>query len=144
MGIIKGFCDVLSILSYLILAAVFGWKYQVLFEMTVDSVTHIQMPRQVKKTETIAWITVIVGAAAHRPTVAGAGLLSTAKSSSKSIFKEVETVKVRRKRNTIHVNQLFDKNQVYAEEADFDFVENLFYNGAPKRKSNDLYALIEK
>lgn len=132
--ILAGVFFVLSILSYLILAAVFGWKYQVLFEMTEDSVTHIQMQRQVKKAEAIAWLTVIVGAAANRPTVAGAGLLSTAKSSSKSIFKEVETVKVRRKRNTIHVNQLFDKNQVYAEEADFDFVEKFITERCTKAK----------
>ena len=132
--ILVGVFFVLSILSYLILAAVFGWKYQVLFEMTEDSVTHIQMPRQVKKAEAIAWLTVIVGAVANRPTVAGAGLLSTAKSSSKSNFKEVETVKVRRKRNTIHVNQLFDKNQVYAEEADFDFVEKFITERCTKAK----------
>ena len=132
--ILVGVFFVLSILSYLILAAVFGWKYQVLFEMAEDSVTHIQMPRQVKKAEAIAWLTVIVGAVANRPTVAGAGLLSTAKSSSKSNFKEVETVKVRRKRNTIHVNQLFDKNQVYAEEADFDFVEKFITERCTKAK----------
>lgn len=132
--ILAGVFFVLSLLSYFILAAVFGWKYQVLFEMTEESVTHIQMPRQVKKAEAIAWLTVIVGAVANRPTVAGAGLLSTAKSSSKSNFKEVETVKVRRKRNTIHVNQLFDKNQVYAEEADFDFVEKFITERCTKAK----------
>lgn len=132
--ILAGVFFVLSLLSYFILAAVFGWKYQVLFEMTEESVTHIQMPRQVKKAEAIAWLTFIVGAAANRPTVAGAGLLSTAKSSSKSNFKEVETVKVRRKHNTIHVNQLFDKNQVYAEEADFDFVEKFITERCTKAK----------
>ena len=44
---------VLSIVSYLILAALYGGKYQVLFEMTEDSVTHIQMPKQFKKAENV-------------------------------------------------------------------------------------------
>ena len=132
--ILAGVFFVLSFLSYLILAAVFGWKYQVLFEMREDSVTHIQMPRQVKKAEAVAWLIAIVGVAAKRPAVTGAGLLSTAKSSSKSNFREVETVKVRRKRNTIHVNQLFDKNQVYAEEEDFDFVEKYIAEHCTKAK----------
>lgn len=121
--ILAGVFFVLSILSYFILAAVFGWKYQVLFEMSEESVKHIQMPKQVKQAETLAFLTALAGAAAHRPGVTGAGLIASAKSTSISEFRNVATVKVRRKRNTIHVNQLFDKNQVYAEEADFDFVE---------------------
>ena len=61
-------------------------------------------------------------------------MIRAAKSSSKSNFKEVKTVKVRRKHNTIHVNQLFDKNQVYAEEADFDFVQKFITERCIKAK----------
>ena len=132
--ILAGIFFVLSILSYLILAAVFGWKYQVLFEMTEDGVKHIQMPKQVKKAEVIAFLTALTGAAAHQPGVTGAGLLASAKSTSVSEFRSVETVKVRRKRNTIHVNQLFDKNQVYAEDADFEFVEKFIAERCTKAK----------
>ena len=57
-----------------------------------------------------------------------------AKSSSTSVFKDVEIVKVRRKRNTIHVNYKFDKNQVYAEDADFDFVEKFITERCVKAK----------
>ena len=45
--------------SYLILAGIYGWKYEVLFEMDDESVSHIQMPKQYKKAEAIAWITAI-------------------------------------------------------------------------------------
>ena len=132
--ILMGIFFVISVIAYLILAAVFGWKYQVLFEMTEKSVKHIQMPKQVKKAEVIAFLTALAGAAAHRPGVTGAGLLASAKSTSESEFRSVETVKVRRKRNTIHVNRLFDKNQVYAEDADFDFVARFITERCTKAK----------
>lgn len=121
--ILLGVFFVISIIAYLILAAIYGWKYQVLFEMTDESVTHIQMPKQVKKAEAIGWLTAAVGAAAGKPAMIGLGINAAAKSTSTSEFKNVRTVKVRRRRHTIHVNQLLDKNQVYAEDADFDFVE---------------------
>ncbi len=129
-----GIFFVLSIISYLILAALYGWKYQVLFEMTDTSVTHIQMPKQFKKTEAIGWLTMLAGIAAKKPYMVGLGLNVAAKNSSTSEFKNVETVKVRRKRNTIHVNQLLDKNLVYAEDADFDFVEKFITERCTKAK----------
>ena len=132
--ILAGIFFFISLIAYLILAAACGWKYQVLFEMTDDSVKHIQMPKQVRQAEVLAFLTALAGAAAHQPGVTGAGLLASAKSISVSEFRNVETVKVRRKRNTIHVNQLFDKNQVYAEDADFEFVERFITERCTKAK----------
>ena len=57
-----------------------------------------------------------------------------AKGASTSIFKDVEYLRVRRKRHTIHVDQLLDKNQVYAENADFDFVEQFIRERCVKAK----------
>ena len=113
----------LSVVSYLILAALYGWKYLVLFEMTDDYVKHIQLPKQVQKAEAVGWLTALVGLAAGKPGVTGTGMLAASKSTSTSEFKNVRTVKIRRRRDTIHVNQLLDRNQVYASGADFDFVE---------------------
>ena len=121
--IMAGIFLVLGALGYLITAAIFGWRYQVLFEMTDEYVKHIQMGKQVKRTEAIGMITLFVGLMAKNFSTAGAGVLSMSKSVSTSEFKNVEFLKVRRRRHTIHVNQLLDKNQVYAEDADFDFVE---------------------
>jgi hypothetical protein len=132
--IMAGIVLVLSLVSYVILAALYGWKYQVLFEMTDTSVTHIQMPKQFKKAEAIGWLTMLAGIVAKKPSMVGLGLNVAAKNSSTSEFKSVEFVKVRRKRNTIHVNQLLDKNQVYAEDADFDFVEKYITERCTKAK----------
>ena len=114
---------VIGSISYLIVAAMYGGSYMVLFEMNETEVKHIQMPKQFKKAEAIGWILMFVGAAAGSPGRVGQGLLVASKQSSTSVFANVATVKVRRRRNTIHVDQLLDKNQVYAAEEDFDFVE---------------------
>lgn len=132
--ILAGVFLVLSIVSYLILAALYGWKYQVLFEMTEETVTHIQMPKQFKKAEAIGWLTTFVGAIAGKPYMVGLGMNVAAKDTKTSEFKRVDSVKVRRKRNTIHVDYLLDKNQVYAEDADFDFVEKFIKDRCVKAK----------
>lgn len=120
-AIMLGVFVVLTIISVLIMAAILG-KYVVLFEMDEMGVTHIQMPRQVKKAEVIGLITALVGAMAKRPTTMGAGLLAASKTKSTSVFANVRRVKARRRLNLIKVNQLFNKNQVYVPDVDFDFV----------------------
>ncbi len=125
---------VLGVLSYLIVAAIFGWKYMVLFEMTDQYVKHIQMPKQVQKAEALGWLTTFVGIMAKQPVTAGAGLLAASKNTSTSVFENVAVVKVRRRRHAIHVNQLLDKNQVYAEDVDFDFVEKFILDRCTKAK----------
>ena len=52
---------VISIVSYLILAWTFGWKYIVLFEMTDEYVKHIPTPKQFEKAQALNWLTVMVG-----------------------------------------------------------------------------------
>ena len=132
--ILLGVFFVISILSYIILAALYGWKYQVLFEMTDEYVIHIQMPKQFKKAEAIGWLTSFVGALAHKPYMAALGSSVAAKDTKTTEFKNVEIVKVRRRRHTIHVDYLLDKNQVYAEDADFDFVEKFIRERCVKAK----------
>ena len=122
--ILAGIMLALSIIAYLILAAMYGWKYQVLFEMTDEYVRHIQMPKQFKKAQALGWITAFVGAMSAKPTMVGIGLTSSANSTMTTELKNVAALKIRRGRNTIHVNQKLDKNQVYAQNADFDFVES--------------------
>ena len=95
-----------------------------LFEMTDEYVRHIQMPKQFKKAQALGWITAFVGAMSAKPTMVGIGLTSSANSTMTTELKNVAALKIRRGRNTIHVNQKLDKNQVYAQNADFDFVES--------------------
>ncbi|MBR5640836.1 MAG: hypothetical protein IKW92_01740 [Firmicutes bacterium] len=112
----------ISVVAYLILAATFGWKYMVLFEMDDEKVVHIQMKKEVEKAEAIGWLTFMAGLATGSLTTAGSGLLAATKSTSTSIFANVKEVKANRAMHVIYVNQLLDHNQIYAEDADFDFV----------------------
>ena len=125
---------VIGLIAYLIVAALYGWKYQVLFEMTDEYVKHIQMPKQFQKAEAIGWLTAFVGALAHKPYMVALGSNVAAKDTKTSEFAHVEIVKVRRKRHTIHVDYLLDKNQVYAGDGDFDFVERFILDRCVKAK----------
>jgi len=125
---------VISIISYLILAATYGWKYVVLFEMTEDCVRHIQAPKQFQKAQALGWLTALAGVAAGNPAVAGMGLSVDARNTSTSEFKNVAVIKPRRRRDTIHVNQRLNKNQIYVRAADFDFVEQFLKSRCPNAK----------
>ncbi|MBO4288788.1 MAG: zinc ribbon domain-containing protein [Lachnospiraceae bacterium] len=113
----------ITIISYIIVAALYGWKYLVLFEMDEEGVTHVQLPKQMEKAQALGLITALIGLASNKPTTAGIGLLAAARSASTSEFEKVRKVKCRKGLQTIFVNYRLDHNQVYAKPADFDFVK---------------------
>lgn len=115
---------VLGTISYLILAAINGGKYCVLFEMDENGVTHTQMPKQFKKAEAMSTILILAGVAKGNVGRVGQGMMIRGHQSLSSSWKTVRSVSINRHLNTIKVNELLNKNQVYAEDADFDFVAN--------------------
>jgi hypothetical protein len=123
-------------LSYLILAGIYGWKYEVLFEMDEESISHIQMPKQYKKAEAIAWITATAGLLTGKPAVAGAGLTAASGNVSTSEFSKVKRLVKRKGMQTIKVNSPFNKNQVYAEtDADYEFVWTFLKEHCPNARA---------
>ena len=112
----------ISVLAYLIVAWCYGWKYVVLFEMDETCVRHIQVPRQFKRAQALAWLTMLGGAAAGRPSAAGAGLLAATRNSSTSEFKNVKRIVLRQKRGLIKLSQTLEHNQIYTAPEDFEFV----------------------
>ena len=115
---------VLCLVGYLVYALMMGGKYCVLFEMDDRGVNHIQMAPQVKKVEAISILTMLVGAMAGRPGVVGTGILAAARTSMYTAFADVRSVEPIPGRDLIKVNELLNKNQVYAEKEDYDFVLN--------------------
>lgn len=111
-------------LAYLLVAALYGFTYIVLFEMDDHSVTHIQMPKQFGKAQALGWLAALAGLAGGNVTAMGAGALAASRNSSTSVFADVKEVKGERSRHIIRVNQMLNRNQVYAEDADYDFVWN--------------------
>lgn len=124
----------LSLMGYLVVAAMYKGKYVVLFEMDEDGISHTQMPRQYKKAQVLSAFTVLAGLASVKPSTVGAGILAATKNSSTSVFENVRKVKARRRLHVIKVNQLLNKNQVYVPNEDFDFVYDFIKSRCPHAK----------
>ncbi len=122
----------LTFLAYLIVAAKNGKKYVVLFEMDEQGVLHRQLRKNVKRDKAFAWLTVLAGLAAGNVGAASAGFVAATHDSLYSDFGGVRSVKVKRKWNTIKVNELLNKNQVYAADEDFDFVSQFIISHCPR------------
>ena len=114
---------VLSILGYVLLACIYGWKYCVLFEMNETHIRHIQMKKQYKKAQALGWLVTMAGAAAGKPGTAGTGLLAAAKNEQATEFRKVKRMRVWKAFHTIKLDGLMNHNQIYAQPEDFDFVQ---------------------
>ena len=112
----------LSIVAYIILACIYGWKYCVLFEMNETGIRHIQMEKQYKKAQAIGWLTAMAGAAAGKPGMAGTGLLAATKNEQATEFSTVKHLRTFRAFHTIKLDGLLNHNQIYAAPEDYDFV----------------------
>lgn len=134
LGIVLGIFAVLTFLGTALISLVYGGKYVVLFEMDDKEIVHTQMPVQQKKARKLAILTFFVGLLAKRPSTMGAGMLSSAKSSSTSEFSKVRRVRSHRWLHTIKVNQLLEHNQVYVPDEDYDFVYDYIKSHCPNLK----------
>ena len=112
----------LSIVGYIILACIYGWKYCVLFEMDEKGIRHIQMEKQYKKAQALGWLTAMAGAAAGKPGVTGTGLLAATKNEQFSEFSKVKRLRVFKAFHTIKLDGLLNHNQIYAQPEDYEFV----------------------
>ena len=114
----------LALLSYFIVAALYGWKYIVLFEMDEKGVTHIQQDKQFKKAQGIAWLNMFLGAAGNNLSMTGHGLVLMTKNAMTSEFVRVKKVTCIVNRNTIKLDQPLTHNQIYVDKADWEFVRD--------------------
>ena len=112
----------LSIVAYIILACIYGWKYCVLFEMNETEIRHIQMEKQYQKAQALGWLTAMAGAAAGKPGAAGTGLLAATKNEQATEFSKVRRMRSLRTFYTIKLDGLLNHNQIYAPPEDYDFV----------------------
>ena len=134
LGILAVVIFFLSIIAYIIVAAMYGWKYVVVFEMNDTMIKHIQIASQHKKAEVLGLITALVGLAAKRPTTIGVGLNAASRSEMVSTFDIVRTVRCYPSRNLIKVNERLFKNQVYAEDEDYEFVRDFIVSHCKNAK----------
>ena len=130
-GIILGVMVALSLISYLIYAAMVGGKYCVLFEMDERGVLHKQLAKQYKKMQVLGMLTAMMGVASGNLAMTGVGINVASNSEMYSQFDKVRKVKASKSRNLIKVNGLLYHNQVYAETEDFDFVYDFIRSRVP-------------
>ena len=122
---------VISVLGYLLYAAIMGGKYIVMFEMDERGILHKQLPKQATKAKAIGMITVMLGAASGNFGAMSAGLGSQ-RTSMYSEFARVRKVIPYPHRNLIKVNERFGHNQVYVSNESFDFVLKYITERVPK------------
>ena len=133
-ALIAAICFVLSLLGYFILAATYGFKYIVLFEMDESGLLHTHIREQRDKARVMGHLAAALSVAQGSFGGVLAGLSAGRKSSSSSSFSVVSSVKGRRRRNVIYVNELLSRNHVYVADEDYDFVYNFIVEHCPKAK----------
>lgn len=136
LGIVALVMLVLGLIGYFVYAAISGWKYAVLFIMDEKEVVHQQMPNTVKKGQLIGALTILAGLASGRPGAVGTGVLAQSRLSMTSTLAHVERLISCRKMNLIKVNERFEKNRVYVNTEDFDFVYNFLLTHCTHLKSS--------
>lgn len=117
-----GVMTVLVFISYAILAAIYGGKYCIAFEMDKNGVRHIQMKKQFEKGQLMAMMAIVAGLATGNAAAAASGLNAASMQSQYSQFNKVKSIVVKEKRQVIYVNQTLIHNQVYADPKYFTVV----------------------
>ena len=123
---------VLSILGYILLACIYGWKYCVLFEMNETGIRHIQMKKQYKKAQALGWLTAMMGVITGKPGIVGTGLLAATKNEQATEFRIVKRMSAFRAFHTIKLDGLLNHNQIYVQPEDYDFVLDYISSRIPK------------
>lgn len=113
----------LTLISYLIYAAIMGGKYSVRFEMDEKGIRHLQIPSQASKAEKIGKAAAAAGLAAGNLSAAGAGI-SSQRTEMYTEFERVLSVKSYPGRHLIKIRASLEHNRVYAAHENFEFVKN--------------------
>ena len=124
----------ISVPAYLIVAKQYGGKYIVIFEMDEEKIVHKQMKSQFKKAQAMSAFTILAGITSGNLSMTGLGITNATRDSMTSYYSAVRKIKPRRFLNLIKVNNLFQHNQIYVGEEDFDFVLNYLREHTKRQK----------
>ena len=130
--LVLGILFVLSFPAYYIVTKANNGKYTVLFEMTEEGINHTQI--KTEKAKALDLLVSFAGSKAGSWSAMGAGMMSSGGASLYSDFARVKKIKAYPHKNVIMVNGRFVRNQVYVEDADFDFVLNYIIEHCPDAK----------
>ncbi len=128
-GISFGIIMALSLPAYYIVTKANNGRYTVLFEMDDEGIDHIQI--KTEKARALDLLTVFVGSAAKNKTTTAAGLLSASGGSLYSPFSTVRKIRAYPEKNMIRLNGVLIRNQIYADDEDFDAVYDYIVTHCP-------------
>jgi hypothetical protein len=123
-GIIMLATVVISVLGYLLYAAMMGGKYCVVFAMDEKGILHEQQARQAKKASLIGDLLVLAGAVTGNLTTVGIGMTHGSRNAMYTAFTGTKKLTGVRRKNTIILREGLSSNRVWCEDEDFDFVWN--------------------
>ena len=112
----------LSILGYLLYAAMMGGKYCVIFTLDEKGILHEQQAKQAKKASIIGDLLVLAGAASGNLTTIGIGMTHGNRNAMYTAFKGTKKLTGIRRKNTIVLREGLSNNRVWCEDEDFDFI----------------------
>ena len=122
---IFAFIFLVTIPCYYGYAAWVGGRYAVMYTMDEQGIETRQMPQNIKKNQVIASIAGMVGAMKGDLSMMGLSMNIANTQVIKTDFKHVREVKAAPHRHLIKLSaSWYDKNHIYVDEADYDFVYN--------------------
>lgn len=120
---------ILLAVGYALLTLRYGGTYEVEFTMDEKGVQHRHL---LKRKQNLGNVEMLVGAILRKPTLFGSGMLASTRTSAYSEFKSIKRIVAKRQRQTIHLRATLQRNQVYANDEQFDFVLDYLVKHCPK------------
>lgn len=125
---------ILSVIVWLIMAAARGGHYIVEHMMDENKVVYLSTPEEKKKVRNPAIASFLLSIAADDIGAAAAGAMLSASERFDSTYTDVKSIRTRRRRDLINVNNTLQKNTIYAAPHQYDFVLNYIVSHCPNAK----------
>ena len=131
---INAFFLVLTLIAWFILMATRGGRYVFEFLMTEDKVVTLQTNEEKKKAQKLAKVTFALGLLDRNLSTMGVGMAALAGERFDSDFRDVKAVIAKRRQDLIKVNNVLQRNTIYAYPHQYEFVWNYITSHCPNAK----------
>ena len=122
VGIMSAILLSLSVIGYLVYAAIMGGTYCVVYTMDDKGILQEQQVKQARKAELLADILTLAGALSGNLTTTGMGLSSARRTSMYSNFEGTKKVTGIWKKGLTRLDAPLSHDRIYCERDDFEFV----------------------
>lgn len=131
---VGGFFMVLSLIAWCILMLSHGARYTFEFLMTEDQVVTLQTREERKRAQKLATAGFVLSLLNRNLTMVGTSLAVAAGDTFVSRYSDVKAVIAKRRNDLIKVNNVLQRNTIYAEPHQYEFVWNYITSHCPDAK----------